>query len=333
MNSVFSILISVTFLFLRCSSAERLSENKALYESINPERPFSDSRFEEINGIKIHYRYGLKKGDAYRAKILMIHGLAGSTYSFRHTAEFLNKNRILAVSVDLPAFGYSSRKLGLNHSSYDRALMISELMKRIDASLPKKTALLKWNLLGHSMGGRTVLSMALGKDISERIQSLTLIAPAAYFKGSKFGKFLLRASLIRSAAETVMSENYLNRKSFDKLLESAYARKPEPEETAGYLTPLLSPNSEKAFFDAPINSDESSAASDFSKIKHPVLILHGKKDSWVPPEESEKLSQEIQGSTLTVIEDSGHCPMETHPDTVNKLILSFINNSSLPKIN
>lgn len=319
------ILIYIFILFLRCrSSSEILKENRALYGKMNPENPFSDSHFESINGINIHYRYKIQKGVQYRAKILMIHGMAGSTFSFRHSSEFLQKNRILAVSADLPAFGYSSRNSGLNHSSDVRSILMYELMNKIDSSLPKKTGLMKWNLLGHSMGGRTVLHMASQKDISERIKGLILIAPAVYFTGSKFGKFLLSFSLFRTAAEKIMKANYLNRESFDNLLESAYGRKPEPEETEGYLTPLLSPNSEKAFFDALLNSDDQ-ASPNFTEAEKPVLIIHGQNDSWIKLENSEKLNREIKGSRLHIIQNAGHCPMETHPDSVNQFILNFIN--------
>lgn len=322
MNPVRFILISAALILAYCSSSDQIAENKTLLESISPDRPFTDSRFEEINGIKIHYRYRLQKNISYSSKVLMIHGLAGSTFSFRHTAEFLNKNGILAVSADLPAFGYSSRNLGLNHSSSSRAALISKLMKNIDVSLPAKAGTMKWNLLGHSMGGRTVLTLASQMEMNERIQNLILIAPAVYSKGSSVGKFLLRFSLFRYTAESFMADSYLNRKSFQKLLSSAYGRTPEPEETDGYLAPLLNPDSEKAFFDSLISSDD--AVPDFSKIQNPVLILHGKKDSWILPEESEKLNQEIKGSKLKFIENSGHCPMETHPDSVNQFILNFI---------
>jgi pimeloyl-ACP methyl ester carboxylesterase len=55
----------------------------------------------------------------------------------------------------------------------------------------------------------------------------------------------------------------------------------------------------------------------------PKLIIWGAKDQWVPIMSATDYLSKPNTQQL-IIEDAGHCPMETHPEKVNTTITDFI---------
>lgn len=155
------ISISLLVLFTIASFTPYLIPIK-LYE-VNSDNPFEDSKFININNTKIHYRTKTPDNIDIAKKVLMVHGLGGSTYSWRNNVETLRSNGYLVVVVDLPGFGYSDKSKGINHSQKNRSVLLWSLLKDIDESLSSEVKDMDWILVGHSMGGGTVAAMTMEK--------------------------------------------------------------------------------------------------------------------------------------------------------------------------
>jgi pimeloyl-ACP methyl ester carboxylesterase len=52
--------------------------------------------------------------------------------------------------------------------------------------------------------------------------------------------------------------------------------------------------------------------------------IWGEKDSWVPITEGERIKNLVESFDLLVIEDAYHCPMETHYNEFNSILLGIM---------
>ncbi|HBS05673.1 MAG TPA: hypothetical protein DEA96_11955 [Leptospiraceae bacterium] len=298
-----------------------------LPDSDDGKRPYPDSRFAIIDGARIHFRWIPGRGGTGR--YILIHGFAASTYSYRHTIQHLKAQGHEIIAVDLPGYGFSDRVLEGSHSKFRRAQIIWNLVSLLesveseknsssDTTLTQRPGSRRWVLIGHSMGGSVIASMA--QMHPENVEYLVYIA------GSVDGGpgWFTRAAIswipgLKSLVAWYAERYSFNADSFQDLLSSAYARKPTDQEVQGYLKPFLVPDTASSILASIENSgDERSLELDESHI--PALLIWGLKDEWVEPGVGKTLHRDLNISLLYTIEDAGHCPMETHPATVNKII-------------
>ncbi len=98
--------------------------------------------------------------------LVLLHGLGGTKLSFLPTiAALAERHRMIAV--DLPGFGDSDKPLG----SYDAPFIARPIIALLDELELDRT-----HVLGHSLGGRIALEVAL--QAPERVDRLILMTPA-----------------------------------------------------------------------------------------------------------------------------------------------------------
>ncbi len=68
-----------------------------------------------------------------------------------------------------------------------------------------------------------------------------------------------------------------------------------------------------------------------SEVIAPTLIIHGSNDIIVPVEQSEKLSEQIPGSQLEIIEGAGHFVILSYHDEIINLMDNFFKDSNAPE--
>ena len=59
------------------------------------------------------------------------------------------------------------------------------------------------------------------------------------------------------------------------------------------------------------------------EIHSPVLVITGKEDRMMPPENSRLLADGIAGAELYMVADAGHCFFFEKPDEVNRILIDF----------
>lgn len=278
---------------------------------------YENSLFVDLNNTELHYR-SWGDGSAAGKNILLVHGLGGSTFTWRYTAPFLLDNGYRVIAVDLPGFGLSDRQAGFDHSAVSRAELVWLLLDQVDADY-------QWDLVGHSMGGATVAAMALQDQ--GRVKSVTFAAGAlAYFEPNLLSFFYQYPPLSRWV-RVLGPRFFFNKERIEDLLYSAYGRQPTEFEVEGYLQPLMLENTDAVmadlFLTAPVPLLEH-----VGDLNVPVLCLWGEEDAWVPLERGEELQTLIAGSELVVLPGEGHCPMETAPDHFNQGLLEFLEKAS-----
>ncbi len=228
------ISISLLVIFTIASFTPYLIPIK-LYE-VNSENPFEDSEFININNTKIHYRTQTPDNIDIAKKVLMVHGLGGSTYSWRNNVETLRSNGYLVVVVDLPGFSYSDISTGINHSQKNRSFLLWSLLKDIDDSLSSEITDMDRMLVGNSMGGGTVAAMTMEKP--DKTEKLVLVSGALFDNSPPLISNIFYYPPIKRAIDVAFSNYILEEKRIETFLSSAYGRKPTTDEIENHLIPL-----------------------------------------------------------------------------------------------
>lgn len=281
--------------------------------------PFEESVFTLIDGVNLHYRIWIP--ETVSGKVLLIHGLGGSTFSWRHNIQPLVEAGFLVTAVDLPGFGYSSRQKGVDHSQENRSDLIWKLLKTIDLSLENEAASLPWDLAGHSMGGGTVAAMAL--QYPSRTASLIFVAGAVYRRPSEAFSSLLSFPPAGRWLKVAAHYYFLTPERIKGFLASAYGEEPSPHAVEGYLAPLAIQGTATSLIDMVLTAKEIPPGA-IGNIASPALLIWGVDDRWVPLEAGQRLAKDLPNAQMVIIPATRHCPMETEPEEFNELLLRFL---------
>lgn len=286
--------------------------------------PFENSQFANIEGVTIHYRVWETETTTPHssAHVLLVHGLAGSTFSWRDTVEVLRKTGHTVVAVDLPGFGYSDRSRGINHSQENRAALLWNLIDQIEKDSLKSNYVneFNWNLVGHSMGGGTVTSLALQKP--EKTESVVFV-DAAVLSGGNPGGLFAKYPPVGRWVQVIGRHFLLKEHRIEAFLSSAYGRPATAEEVAGYLEPLQIHGTEGSFVDI-IKTSTQTTTAELQNLQVPVRAIWGDKDSWVSLDDAYELRDLIEDYEIHVIVDAYHSPMETDSQDFNNMLLQLL---------
>lgn len=280
--------------------------------------PFENSSFEEIGGFSFHRRLFKSKQFSPKGKIMLVHGLGGSTYSFESSASLLAEEGYHVLLVDLPGFGYSDRKVGYDHAQANRAKDLWRLLNMVDKEFPEELAKLPWHLGGHSMGGGTVAAMAM----QQKAASLILI-DGALFNKDNVGAYLARIPFLRRWFELTLEHLWISEKRVASVLGSAYGTTPNQEQVEGYYRPLLLPGTARVLMDF-VGTSKSEDPEKLKELELPIFALWGKRDTILPLDQLTKLQEIRPDVDVHMIEDAGHCPMETHTKEVVDALLQWL---------
>jgi pimeloyl-ACP methyl ester carboxylesterase len=279
-----------------------------------PSLPYPNSAFfTTSDNVSLHYR--LDTPLIVKGKILLVHGLAGSTFSFRNNVDDLVAAGYQVMAVDLPAFGYSDRRSGIVHSQVNRAKWVWELIDKIDSDAKDNRS---WNLLGHSMGASTILAMSNQNPM--RVISLSILDGAVTQNSPSLP--LLFDTPVGQWLKVYLRYGALNKGNIAKLLSSAYARSADESAVAGYLAPLLIDKTASALVDF-VKTAKNVNIQDWKYPQTPMLVTWGENDTWVKPSAIDEIKKFAQDLQVTIIPGHGHCAHETDPG-FNKVLIDFL---------
>jgi len=291
--------------------------------SYSYDKVFLESEYLDIDGINIHYRKWTPDMETINGKILMVHGLGGSTFAWRHNINYLEEKGYIVVAVDLPGFGYSDRKPGVNHSQKERSKILWKLLDTIDLSLNQNLGEMSWILVGHSMGGGTVAAMTM--DNLKRTKGLVMVDGAVFNDNSERASKLLNYPPFARWIKVLFSSYFLDTDRFSRFLSSAYGRKPSIDEVQGYLIPLSIPGTADAMIDL-TKTANNEPIEKLMEADVPILAIWGDNDTWVPLDEANKIKEVLPKAELIIIKGVTHCPMETNYREFNSYLMKFIEN-------
>jgi pimeloyl-ACP methyl ester carboxylesterase len=273
-------------------------------------------RFITVDGFQ---GYVEEAGPATGEAVILIHGLGGSTFTWRLTLPALAAAGYRAVALDLKGFGLSAKHYKADYSHGAQAAFIAGVMDELD--IPAAA------LVGHSMGGNVVAHFAL--RYPERVAKLVLVDAAAALDGedSRFRLLggLVRIPPVRRAARIAMRLT-LTADRVTSILTSAYHSPGAvtPEVAAGYLAPQRVKDWDLALLGILRDSHRQALPGALGDIAAPTLIIWGEDDTWVPLAHGRRLQAALGGAELAVIPEAGHLPMEERPAEFEERLLDFL---------
>jgi pimeloyl-ACP methyl ester carboxylesterase len=322
--------------------------------------PYPNSSFAVIDDVRLHIRTWPVEAPTIAGKVLLVHGLGGSTYCWEKTVPALCQAGYFVVAVDLPAFGYSSRWLGINHSQKNRARLLWKILAKVDQDLttqkivplvlrettpgeeepaeptPEQSnqglaaaVLLSspWNLVGHSMGAGTIAAMALSRP--KKVGHLVFVDGALHHGPPAIASLLLRIPPFRILAVARVERLLHNEQRLRKILQKADGHIPTQEQLSAYHSPLLRNRSAAALVDMTI-TNRNVPTRLLRRITAPVCAIWGSNDPIVPVREIRQLRDIFPQLQVRLIKGAYHLPMETHPEEFNQALLGYLQAAAGP---
>ena len=247
-----------------------------------------------LNSARCHFRsQGLEHAD--RPALVLLHGSGGDSSVWESQLEALADRRQV-IAVDLPGHGQSQGSIVHDTQAY------TEWLKLLIGALNLKAFV----LAGHSLGG--IIAQQFARTFPEMLKGLVLIGTGMRF---------------------TIPPGYLDmlHQDFDAacLISSrqAYATHMTPDMFERGLAMLHCNGPEVLLHDLSLCAGFDSTAWAHG-LAMPCLIICGKQDVITPCALSYELAKAITGSTLKLIDESGHMVMQEQSDIFNNEISSFI---------
>lgn len=285
------------------------------YAAKAPTKPTPHSVFfTTSDGVTLHTEVYQPVGES-KGKILLIHGLMASTFSYRNNLPALSDAGYTVIAVDLPGFGYSDKPKDKTYTQVNYAKWIWEMLKDVEATQEDTSP---WHVVGHSMGGSTALAMALQDAAS--IADITLI-DGAVTQGSNSMGWLMwtpAGAWLKVALRYFM----LNEANFRKLLTDVYQIEVPQEAIDGYLAPVLT----KGTIDGLIRFVQTSKNVTIDQVKDlnlKINLIWGGKDTWIPIDAMAQIEAVVSIHQSYIFPEAGHTPHETESG-FNTILLGML---------
>jgi len=270
-----------------------------------------------VHGHDVTYRFA--EHDEDRPTILLIHGMAGSSRTWRDVMPALARDyNVLAP--DLLGHGESAKPMG----DYSLGAFASGLR-----DLLAVLGLGQVTVIGQSLGGGVAMQLAyqhpelsdrmvlvgsggLGREVSWMLRLLTL-------PGAEYVMPILFPPFLRDQGDMVSSELHKRGWSAPHISEMwrAYASLTQAENRHAFVRTL------RAVIDP---GGQSVSGNDrlYLAASMPTMIIWGDEDPIIPIQHAYDAHEAIPGSRLEVFEGAGHFPHVEDPERFVRLIRDFI---------
>lgn len=245
--------------------------------------------------------------------LILIHGFAGSTYSYRQVIDGLAKS-FDVIAVDLNGFGYTERPYGAEpYSTRGQIALVTGLMDRLGVR--------EAHVLGHSYGAG--IAMLLAVEQRNRVMSVIAVDGAGPRVGGAAGIPRELLPLASALIQTfIVSEDTLRR----GLTSSVYRPQIVTDEfVAEYFSRIRVEGLGRAIEGLLGGSAGEPIDFAFRDVRQPALIIWGEHDNIIPISVGERLHEQLKGSQFVRFDQSGHLPMDEEPQKFVTTVAEFLN--------
>jgi len=282
-------------------------------------------RWANIGGFRMRYLRLAAREPAGRPPLVLVHGLLGYSFSWRHNLEALSADRDV-YAVDLLGIGFSDRppRNAVSYNLRDTARRMVDWMHGL--------GLRGADLVGTSHGGGVAILMAAldQEEATGLISRLILVASINPWSKAglrrtrvlahPIGATVFRAVVPMFGIFTVAREIGLNRMYGDSSKITDEARR-------GYNAPIR----QKGSVDYVLgivrhwHADLRVLQEAIRQIiAIPALLIWGSKDIAVPVSSAHELKKHLKHSELVVLQGVGHLPYEESPEDFNRIVREFL---------
>lgn len=311
----------------------RLSYDDAVMVPVPDGPPLYAEIVDAVDGIELDANFG-SGPDAVEPTVVFVHGfcLDMGTFHFQRK-ELTRRGAWRAVYYDQPGHGRSGR---LSTGEYELPALGDALKAVLDETTPHGPIV----LVGHSMGGMTIMALAerYPELFAERVRGVVLISTSAgRLQASSAGLPELISRVGRPLLPLVNGATRVTGRILDRarrasgdlawLLTRRYGfggERPSPA-LVSYVEEMNSrtPTETMARYLRTLYSHSRYPALEALRDK-PVLLICGDHDPITPLANSEEMKAHLPDAELLVIPDSGHVVLLEHADEVNRALVSFL---------
>jgi len=271
-------------------------------------------QFIQLQNINIYVE---DKGTGESGTLILLHGLLGSTTTWRYNIDALVDTGYRVVAYDRPAFGLSDKLESYDYSMGNQVALTASLMDALEI----ETAI----IIGHSAGGNVAMHFAIVHP--ERIERLVLLDAAVLAGGPptfvgelvrlpsvwRWGRFALQQIFTRERLVSSLRGFYADDSFWTEDDTDAYWR---AFQTVGWDVGLLGLTRDGG---GNLLSHES-----IRSIALDTIIIWGDEDSVTPIAQGEQLASLLPNNQFIVLEGMGHQPFEEDPQRFNVALLEAL---------
>jgi pimeloyl-ACP methyl ester carboxylesterase len=278
-----------------------------------------EKRAVQLHGHQVVYRIGGEDPTTKRQVLLLIHGMAGSSDTWREVMPALSQ-RYTVIAPDLPGHGESDKprqdySLGA-HANALRDLLVAVGIERA-------------TIVGQSLGGGVAMQLSyqhpkhcerlvlvssggLGQEVSWILRALT-------FPGVEYLTPVLFPSFVRDVGNAI-----------SRSLRRLGLRAPRLEEEWRSYASLTDSETRQAFLRtlrAVVDiGGQAVSAHDrlYLSSQLPTLIVWGQRDGIIPVAHAHDAHQGMPLSQLVIFEESGHFPHVEEPARFIEALTGFV---------
>lgn len=256
-------------------------------------------------------------GPAGGRPVFLLHGWGASVYSWRFVFPALAAAGLRAVGVDLRGHGLSDKPR--DAKAYTLAAMLAHTLEVMDALELERPA-----VIGHSMGGRLALELAM--TTPERVSALALLAPAGI--GEVYGTTIARFPFPWLAP---LAPELVRRWMISATLRACYGRVGTftERDVDEYWAPSQYPGYARAVVEllrrfewAPVPLARLAA------LRMPRLLVRGTLDHVVWLNDPKPVTRVLPSGALRLVPDVGHLPHEEAPEPVVPMLVDLLTRAS-----
>jgi pimeloyl-ACP methyl ester carboxylesterase len=177
------------------------------------------------------------------------------------------------------------------------------------------------HILGHSMGGMIAQEFALSHP--DKVEKLVLCSTFCGGSNSVQASPQVLGLLMSPRPEGMTDEDVV--KHMIPILFTEDFVKSDPSYISDFTQQLLkAPTPDDAYRRQLGASLNFGIYERLPEIKAVTMVMHGKKDILMPPENAKIIADKIPGAKLVYFENSAHALFSQEPEKVNKALLEFL---------
>jgi pimeloyl-ACP methyl ester carboxylesterase len=283
----------------------------ALFVQLRTRRAESDNppvgKFVDVDGVRLHY---IVRGRGSPVVLLHGNGALVQDFTLSDLVKRLAKNHRVFV-FDRPGYGYSTRPRGRGWTPEAQAELFRNAFDELGIDEPV--------VLGHSWGA--MVAMALGLDHPEAVKSLVLVA--GYFYPTARADVAFFSTPAIPVAGTLMRYTIsplIGRSIWPALMRKIFGPNPMPKAFEKFPKWLaLRPETIRAAAveTAMLIPAAARLSKRYSELAVPTVIVAGDADRLVTTKrQSERLHEELSGSTFHLVPGVGHMVHHIAPEAV-----------------
>ena len=270
----------------------------------------AESRFVEIEGLRLHYREA-GEGDP----LLLLHGFPTSSHLWRNVIPRVSDHRRV-LALDLPGFGLSDKPTDVWYGFGFHERVLQGFLDKVGA---QRTA-----LAVHDLGGPIGLYWAVKHP--ERLSHLALLNTLVYPETSWAVKLFVLA------ARTPLVRDWLaSPAGITAGLRLGVERKERltPEVMAGYTDPFRERAARRGLLRAGIGLSPSGLATigeALPSLDVPVRIIYGENDRILPDvaQTMQRVARDLPQAKITSLRSCGHFLQEDEPKEIGRILSEFL---------